>query len=915
MSMPGTSRHALDAIFHPSSVAVIGASGTPGTVGSILIRNLVAHPFGGVVFPINPKRRAVHGVRCYASLEEVPEPVDLAIIATPAQTVPNLIRECVACQAKSAIIISAGFAELGQEGKALEWQITEAADGKLRMIGPNCLGVIRPPSNLNASFAEGMARTGKVALLSQSGAICTSILDWANQNNIGFSSFVSVGSMLDVGFAELIDYHGDDPHTTSILLYMEAFGDARKFLSAAKAVARTKPIILVKSGRHELAAKAAASHTGALAGSDEVVEAAFRRAGILRVQTIRDLFHMAEILNMQPKPPGPRLAILTNAGGPGVMAVDALMMGGGELAPLTQDTLARLNEVLPPFWSHANPVDLLGDATPERYQQAVEICAIDPTIDGLLVLLTPQAMTDPTETARRLVPFARLDNKPILASWLGGDVVLPGRDLLTRAGLPTFDTPEGAIRAFLHLVQYDRNQNLLYQTPPALPEGWQPRSVQVEEVLERADGERRRILTEVEAKQVLAAYDIPVTPMRAAESPEAAEQEAEAMGYPVVLKLLSHQITHKSDAGGVALNLHSAGEVREAFARIQDAAQNYARAHGMDPEGVCLGVSVQPMVKAKGYELIIGSSLDPMFGPVILFGAGGVLVEILKDSALGLPPLNRTLARQLIERTAIYQALTGVRGQKAVPLDQLEMLLVRLSQLIIDYPRIAELDINPLLGSGEGLFALDARIVLTEPGAAAAKLAIHPYPNQYTHTWTVPPATASHPSEELQISVTIRALRPEDEPLIVKMFESFSEYTIRMRFFRMIKQLSRQTLIRLCHLDYDREMALAAIHLDANGAACILGVARYYLDPTQDEAEFAVAISDLWQRRGLGSHLMQRLIEVARERKIMRLIGVVFADNDGMLQLGKRLGFREVPDEEEGIVRLVLDLHAHAAPS
>jgi len=505
-------RSSLDPLFRPQSVAVFGASATPGSVGNILMRNLLENPFGGVVFPINPKRRAVQGVLCYPNLDAVPEKVELAVIATPAATVPNLVRDCAERGVAAAIIISAGFAELGAEGRKLEHEIRGIARGKMRIVGPNCLGIIHPPSNLNASFAASMAARGNIALLSQSGAICTAVLDWARQAHVGFSSFVSVGSMVDVDFADLIDHFADDPATHSIVLYMESIGDVRKFLSAARGVSRTKPVIVVKAGRHEAGARAAASHTGALAGADAVFDAAFRRAGVLRVETIPDLFHMSEILAMQPLPRGPGLAIITNAGGPGVMATDALMLAGGQLASVGQETLAALNAALPPFWSHANPIDLLGDATPERYRLAVETCGQDANVQGILILLTPQAMTDPTETARQLQPFAHLPNKPVLACWMGGTAVREGIELLNTAGIPTFDAPESAIRAFLHMVSYRRNQELLYETPPALPDNVAPDMTRIRRLFEQARNAGRALLTEVEAKEVLAAYGLPVVP-------------------------------------------------------------------------------------------------------------------------------------------------------------------------------------------------------------------------------------------------------------------------------------------------------------------------------------------------------------------------------------------------------------------
>ncbi|HEY7423001.1 MAG TPA: bifunctional acetate--CoA ligase family protein/GNAT family N-acetyltransferase [Gemmataceae bacterium] len=887
-------RPALDSLFRPQSVAVFGASATPGSVGNILTRNLLENPFGGVVFPINPKRRVVQGVHCYPNLAAVPEQVELAVIATPAATVPNLVRDCVEQGVQAALIISAGFAELGVEGRKLEEEIRGIARGKMRIVGPNCLGIIHPPSNLNASFAASMAAPGQVALLSQSGAICTAILDWARQAHVGFSSFVSVGSMLDVDFADLIDRFADDPATRSIVLYMESIGDARKFLSAARSASRTKPIIVVKAGRHEAGARAAASHTGALAGADAVFDAAFRRAGVLRVETIPDLFHMSEILAMQPPPRGPGLAILTNAGGPGVMATDALMLAGGQLAPLSPETLARLNAVLPPFWSHANPIDLLGDATPEHYRLAVEACGQDANVQGLLILLTPQAMTNPTETARQLQPFAHLPHKPVLACWMGGAAVREGIELLNTAGIPTFDAPESAIRAFLHMVQYRRNQELLYETPEALPENVAPDSGRVQQIFGHVRASCRTLLTEVEAKEVLAAYGVPVVPAFACRTAEEAVAAAKKIGYPVVLKLLSSTLTHKSDVGGVQLNLTDEHAVRATYAAIENNVNRLGKRDAFE------GVSVQAMIRERGYELIIGSSVDRQFGPVILFGCGGVLVEVFKDRALGLPPLNRTLARRLMERTKIYQALQGVRGQKPVNLEALETLLARFSLLLVDFPEIQEIDLNPVLATPEHVLALDARLLLCpagQPPEQRPRLAIHPYPNQY-----IAPFRMRDGRE-----VLVRPIRPEDEPLIVALHAGHSEHTIRMRFFSMVKTLSRDSLIRLCHLDYDREMALAAV-LGEGGESRLLGVSRYYLHPETGAAEFALVVSDAYQRQGLGRHLMQRLIAIARERGVQRLVGQVLAENTPMLHLLRVLGFSPPVPVEDQVVRVELDL-------
>jgi acetyltransferase len=922
--------HSLDPLFRPQSVAVVGASATRGSVGHILLRNLLASPFGGPVFPVNPNRRSVQGVYAYPTLRAVPGPVDLAVIATPAATAPEQVQAAVECGAKGAIVISAGFSELGPAGRDLERQVRDVAKGKLRLIGPNCLGVIYPPANLNASFAAGMAWPGTVALLSQSGAICTSILDWSHTAHVGFSAFVSVGAMIDVDFAALIDYFGDDPGTRSIVIYMESIGDVRSFLSAARAVARAKPIIVVKSGRHEAGARAAASHTGALAGSDAVFDAAFRRAGVLRVQTIRDLFNMSEILSMQPQPRGPALGIVTNAGGPGVMAIDALMTNGGALAELSPATREALDRLLPPFWSRANPIDILGDATPERYRQTVELCVKDEHMQGLLILLTPQAMTDPTETARLMAPFARAAGKPVLAAWLGGETVQPGKELLRRAGVPAFDTPESAVRAFLHMVQYRRAQELLYETPEAVPD-FQPDAARVRRGIDAARREGRRLLTEFEAKDLLAAYDIPVVPTVTAAGPDEAAVAARELGYPVVLKLLSPTITHKTDAGGVQLNLPDADAVRNAFETIRGNAYRYARERGLSPspptplprgergerstppsplvgeggrggEGdlIFAGVTVQPMVTLQGQELIIGSSLDAQFGPVILFGAGGVLVEVFQDRALALPPLNRTLARRLMERTKIYDVLKGVRGQRGVDLMKLETLLVRFSQLVAEQADVQEIDINPLLAGPDGIIALDARVLLSDPKPTDGGrwgLAILPYPNQYTA-----PFRLADGSE-----VTVRVIRPEDEPLIVEHHALLSEQSIRLRYFGLVKHLTRDRLIRLCHLDYNREMALVAVHTDENGPH-IWGVSRYYFDPETGSAEFALLVADPYQGRGLGHHLMQRLIEVAKDRGVKRLTGLVLRENRPMLDLLRPLGFTATPSDDPTTVEAVLEL-------
>jgi acetyltransferase len=646
-------RHPLSAIFEPRSVAVIGASEKTGSVGRTILWNLISSPFGGTVYPVNPTRPSILGVKAYPNLAAIPDPVDLAVIVTPAPTVPGIMAECVEKGVKGVIVISAGFKETGSEGVELEKKVLEQARrGNIRLVGPNCLGVMRPPSGLNATFASGIAHPGSVGFISQSGALLTAVLDWSRRENVGFSAFASLGSMLDVGWGDLIYYLGDDPHTRSIVIYMETIGDARSFLSAAREVALTKPIIVIKPGRTAQGSHAAASHTGSLTGSDEVLAAAFSRVGVLRVDTIAELFYMSEVLGKQPQPKGPRLTIVTNAGGPGVLATDALVTGGGELAQLSAETLTVLDGLLPAAWSHNNPVDILGDASPQRYAEALATAAQDPNSDGLLVILTPQAMTDPVATAEQLRPYAQIAGKPVLASWMGGEEIEPGEEVLRGANIPNFPYPDTAARMFNYMWRYNYNLRALYETP-VLPgdAGSSMNRERARQILEAVRQEGRTLLTEVESKQLLAAYEIPVVETRVAGSEDEAVACAAAMGYPVVLKVYSTTITHKTDVGGVQLNLANEEEVRTAYRAIEESVRERAGAAHIQ------GETVQPMIQWTGYENIIGSSIDPQFGPVLLFGMGGQLVEVFKDRALALPPLNSTLALRMMERTRIYTAL------------------------------------------------------------------------------------------------------------------------------------------------------------------------------------------------------------------------------------------------------------------
>ncbi len=888
----------LDAIFAPKNVAVIGATETIGSVGRTIMSNLISSPFGGTVFPVNPKRPSILGVKAYASIAAIPDPVDLAVIVTPAQAVPGLIQECVDAGIRGAIIISAGFKETGPEGAALEQEIMRIARGKMRIVGPNCLGVMMPIYGLNATFAGGMARPGNVAFISQSGALLTSVLDWSYSENVGFSAFVSIGSMLDVNWGDLISYLGDDPQTKSIVIYMESIGDARSFLSAAREVALTKPIIVIKAGRTEAAAHAAASHTGALTGSDEVLDAAFRRAGVLRVEQIADIFYTVEVLAKQPRPAGKRLTILTNAGGPGVLATDALISEGGELAELTAETIAKLSEFLPPAWSHGNPIDVLGDAGPDRYAKALEIAASDPNSDGLLVILTPQAMTDPTQTADKLKPYAQIPGKPVLASWMGGAEVAAGEAILSHANIPTFRYPDTATRLFNYMWRYTYNLRGIYETPILPPEG-SANEKQAAQIIDTVRQTGRTILTETESKQVLAAYGIPTIPMHIAESEEDAVKAAEELGYPVVLKLHSETITHKTDVGGVKLNLENADDVRGAFNAIRDAVA--AKANLSD----FLGVAVQPMVKLDGYEIIIGSSPDPQFGPVLLFGMGGILVEVFKDRALALPPLNTTLARRMMEQTKIYTALKGIRGKPPVNLAQLEQIMVRFSQLVVEQKWVKEIDINPLLASPERLIALDARVVLHGLEVSEEelpRLAIRPYPTQYVERWTMKNGT----------EVTIRPIRPEDEPLMAKFHEPLSERSVTLRYFypmKLSQRIEHERLSRISFIDYDREMALVAEKRNPDGSESeIIAAGRLIkLVGTQD-AEFAILVSDVYQGSGLGTEMLRRLLDIGRLEGVKRIFGSILNDNVNMLRVTERLGFKLEGLPKDGVMRVGIEL-------
>ena len=894
----------LHTFFSPRNVAVIGATEKPGSVGRDVMVNLCATSFGGKIFPVNPKHTAVLGHVAYPSLSDLPEPVDLAVVVTPAPSVPEIIRQCGAAKIPSAVILSAGFKEIGPEGLALEQQVlSEARKGGVRVIGPNCLGVMCPLTGLNATFAANMGKPGNVGFISQSGALCTAVLDWSLSANVGFSHFVSIGSMVDVGWGDLIDFLGSDPRTQSIVIYMESVGNARAFLSAARAVALKKPIVVIKPGRTAAAAKAAASHTGALTGSDEVLEAAFRRCGVLRVDSISELFNMAEVLSKQPAPKGPRLTILTNAGGPGVLATDALIAGGGALTDLAPQTMESLNQILPSVWSHGNPVDIIGDAPPERYAKAVDAVTQDPDSDGLLVILTPQAMTDPTKTAELMTAYAQIPGKPILASWMGGEDVAAGTGILNKAGIPTFAFPDTAVVAFNSMWRYSYNLKGIYETPSMLEDGQKgaPDRAAAEAVIQKVRSDKRTLLSEYESKELLSAYRIPTVRTELALDVETAVQAAKRIEFPVVMKLHSLTITHKTDVGGVQLNLRDGESVRRAWSSIRESVSQKAGPSHFQ------GVTVQAMSKAEGYEIILGSTLDAQFGPVLLFGAGGQLVEIFKDRALALPPLNTTLARRMMEQTKIYKAFKGVRGRSPVDMAALENLLVRFSQLVIEQRWIKEIDINPLMVSAGQLLALDARVVLHDLELKPEQLpiaAIRPYPVQYASEWQM----------KSRDRVWIRPIRPEDEPAMVSFHQKLSDRDVYFRYLEAIslgQRISHEHLIRSCAIDYDREMALIAdTRSEATGLTEIAAVARLTKTPGTREAQVALVVGPAWRKQGIGAELFRRLLKFAADEGLSRVRAEVLSDNPGGISLVRSLGFAVEPTKRTSVLEATYNFSA-----
>jgi acetyltransferase len=866
-------------MFDPKTMALIGATEKEGAIGRTILENLLRSK-ERKIFPVNPHLGKVLGVESYPVIGDAPEHVDLAVVATPARSVPAVVEECGRAGVGGVVIVSAGFKEIGEEGAQLESEIDRIRKRhEMRILGPNCLGFVRPPLDLNATFLRGKPPAGDIAFISQSGALGSAILDWAVSAGIGFSMFASLGSMIDVDFGDMIDFLGDDPATRSILIYMESVGNARKFMSAARAFARRKPIIILKPGRFAVSARAAHSHTGAMAGDDAVYEAAFRRAGIVRVGEIAELFDAATVLDSKRLPAGHRLAIVTSAGGPGVMATDALIHLGGELAELSEESMKQLNAFLPAYWSKANPVDVLGDATVDRFTKALTICLGDPMVDGVLVIYMPTDSAPSTRLAQGVADIAEQNSKPVIATWMGAEDVGEGRRVFVEKSIPTYDTPEEAVRTYVNMCRYKRHLDELYETPDEMPAHIAPSKDHLKELLTTARKEGRTLLNEEESKGFLMTYRIPVTMARIAHDPEAAVNLAEKAGYPVVMKVVSPDISHKSDVGGVIVGIDSSAALKEAYEKLMQRVKMRA------PEAAITGVAIEEMATDVDYELILGAKKDKDFGSVILFGTGGTMAEFIKDFSIGLPPLNRTLAKMLMQDTRAYKMLHGFRGKPAADFKGLEEILVNFSNLIVDFPEIAEIDINPLaIGNGKAC-ALDARIIIDKDYAAPGRsiyphLIITPYPTRYTTPWQLSDGTV----------VLLRAIRPEDEPAEHEMLSALSEDTLRTRFFSVIKDVSHEWLILFCNIDYDRHMAIVA-EMEENGKKRMIGVARLIMNQDLTSGEVAVLVQDRFQGKGLGTKFVEMLIGIARERGLETVRADVLTENKSMLTVFRKFAF------------------------
>lgn len=871
--------HFLERLFSPKAVALFGASEREDSVGGRVMRNLIDGGFEGRIYPINPKHRQVFGRRCYSSIKKIDEPVDFVAIATRAPTVPGIIKECGEHGVRAAIVYSAGFAEAKEEGRRLEAELlAQARRYRMRILGPNCLGLLRPSVKFNATFSKSNAQPGSLALISQSGALCTAILDWAGTRGVGFSGLVSLGEASDVDFGDVLDYFALDEQTSSILLYIEGIRDARRFMSGLRVAARFKPVVVVKAGRHAEGSRAALSHTGALVGSDDVFDAALMRAGAVRAMTIEQLFAAAQLLASRHRVDGNRLAIVTNAGGPGVLATDRAVDLGVAVATLAPETISALDEVLPEHWSHANPIDILGDATPDNFATAVEACLKDPNTDGVLAMLTPQAMTDPIESARAVIAQRKKSEKLILASWMGQDRVSAARALFAQNGIPAFPSPERAVEAFAYLATYQHNQKLLRQVPgPLALSGADVDGAR--RIIELAIAENRSVLMGTEAYAVLAAFGIPHGGVAQAPTVEEAVEAAQKLGFPVALKISSPDILHKSDVNGVRLNVVDAQGVRAAF---QDLVESVQR---LRPSARITGVSVERMYDRRdGRELHVGVMRDAVFGPVVSFGLGGTAVEVLRDSAIALPPLNSLIVQNVIGRTRAATLLGKFRHLPPANVAAIEQVLLAISEMVCELPQIRELDINPLMADQDGVLALDARITLGPVDARLpryAHMAIHPYPSQMV----------SHMKLKDGTDIVLRPIRPEDAEIEVAFVHNLSPESRYLRFMQSLQELTPEMLLRFTQIDYDRELALVAI-TEQGGKEVEVAVTRYSMNPDGESCEFALVVADAWQRKGIGSTLLGTLINAARARGFRSMEGQVLAENAPMLALVKRHGFR-----------------------
>jgi acetyltransferase len=871
----------LNSIFRPKRIALIGVAADPNSVGGLTLRNLVGGGFRGVVYPVNPKHEAVLGISCFPSVKSLPKTPDLAVITTKSEAVPQIVEECGEAGIKGVIIMSAGFKEIGEEGKELENKVKHIVKKyQMRVIGPNCLGIIVPGQMLNISFANSMPPKGSVAFISQSGALCTAVLDWAMGENIGFSYFVSIGNTMDVGFGDLIDYFGQDASTKSIVLYVESISFAQEFVTAARAFARKKPIIVYKAGRFPESAQAAASHTGAMASEDAIYDALFRRAGVARVYNIGNIFDFTDFIGRKRIPKGPNLAIVTNAGGPGVMATDSLIVRGGRLCELTDETMDKLNDFLPKFWSHNNPVDVLGDAPPHRVAKATEIVMNDPGVDAVLVILTPQAMTRPTETAREIIKLTEGTSKPILANWLGGESMRESMNLFNKSGIAAYHTPEQAIRAFMTLVDYSRNMEALYETPKEIPVSFHyDRQTQRQYFLEKVFP-KQKVLSAADAKGLINSYGIESTKPRMVHEVEDAVMVAQEIGYPVVLKIDSPDVAHKMEIGGVVLNVENEEMLRAAY-------------HGMlekvnrNRPGLRInGITVQKMINTNdSVEMILGIKKDPIFGTVILIGMGGAEAELIQDQRLEFPPLNESLASQMIESLKIYPLLKGYRGSTPKNIDKLIEVMIRLSYLAADYPEIEELDINPLMVTDKEVIALDAQVVLDEetlknPVPEFSHLILRPYPERYIKESILGDGTKS----------LLRPIKPEDEPMWLEMLGSCSKEAIYSRFRYNFHFDSHEVATQFCYIDYARELAIVA-EIEEQGRRKLIGVGRLIGDPDLEIVEYAVLITDSWQGKDLGKTLTEYCVDIAKQNNFKKVYAETTKDNKAMIAVFRKLGF------------------------